>query len=868
MSADASRDKVAPAMSLTAGSSVGRYLIHGLLGSGGMGEVYKASDSVLGRSVALKVLRPELSGDPERLSRFLHEARAASALNHPNILTIHEVGDHDRSRYLVSEFVEGETLRERLARGPLTLREILDIAIQAASALSAAHAASIVHRDIKPDNLMLRPDGYVKVLDFGVATFARSKAPADAEMTVAPQVETGEGMIVGTIAYMSPEQARGLPVDGRSDCYSLGVVLYELVTGRAPFTAPTTTDLLVAILEREPPPLRSGARGLPPQLEWIIEKSLEKDPNLRYQTIADLRVDLQRLKAALESGRLAAASADASRAVDAVVERDLTDDSPEVVALSGVSWASTATAIAATVLIGVAMSYYHLARPGAELPLQLPEGAVLTKARDTVEGFGYKNLGSRTSVTFVDAVDEDDIVRIAGLPAARQAIRDGAVAYWRAGITHSANPSGGLEPDPGDFSVRLDPRGQVVAFATGYATDANARHADRAKATAIGLDAIKKAYDLDASGYELEVVERSFPAGKTELTWRSPSTRYGHVEQLSVNLQGERLVMIERSLQKPRGYEDPETPWPMRIFRGAGPAVIIAVFVIGWGFGLYYLFKTKNWDALTRRLPLALCALVLVQVGLSTISSSGAFQSLLAIIAIAILLIGTALPALSGVMLWIGRQSPARMWAAEQLTRGRVFAQSVAISMFEGASGGAAMAAIGVLADWAALGVPGVQPSISRELNIVDAGIGAAIGDTLSGSAFIVLAIAFAVEVFDRFRINPILSTTIVAIAAGLVAGADQEAMLPGLTLVAGTAVEAAIVVLLYRRRGFLAAWMAGLAAGLLTDAMALRSLDDPDLLRLSSFLITIVVIIAATGAWGAGRGLFRKSPAMVTSGT
>lgn len=214
-------------------------------------------------------------------------------------------------------------------------------------------------------------------------------------------------------------------------------------------------------------------------------------------------------------------------------------------------------------------------------------------------------------------------------------------------------------------------------------------------------------------------------------------------------------------------------------------------------------------------------------------------------------------------MLWIGPQNPARIWAAEQLTRGRVFTHAVSISMVEGVSGGAAMAALGVLADWAALNVAGFQPSISRELNIVDAGIGALIGDTLSGSAFIVLAIAFAIEVFDRFRVNAMLSTAVVAIAAALVAGADQEAILPGLTLVAGAALEATIVVWLYRRRGFLAAWMAGLAAGLLTDAMALRSLDDPDLLTLSGFLITIVVMVAAAGAWGAGRRLFQKSPAL-----
>jgi hypothetical protein len=850
-------------MALETGGTVGRYQIQGLLGSGGMGEVYKAADPVLGRSVALKVLRPELSGDPERLARFLHEARAASALNHPNILTIHEVGDHDRSRFLVSEYVDGETLRERLARGPLTLREILDITIQAASALAAAHAASIVHRDIKPDNLMLRPDGYVKVLDFGVATFARNAASSPDHMATIAPVETTKGMIVGTIAYMSPEQARGLPVDGRSDCYSLGVVLYELVTGRAPFSAPTTSDLLVAILEREPPSLRSVARGLPLQLEWIIDKALEKDPNLRYQTIADFRVDLQRLKSALASGRLATAGLvgeAAAPGADAVVERELTDDSPEVVATSRVSWITTAMATAATIVLAVAMSYYHLARPGADLPLQLPEGGVITKARDTIASFGYSGLGSRTSVTFVDAVDIEDITVMASLPAARDAVRDGMpVAYWRAGITHTANPSGGLEPAAGDFSVRLDPRGQLVAFATGYDTNGSIAHADRARATTIGLEAVKKAFGIDASADELEVVERSFPAGKTELTWRSQALKYGHVEQVRVDLQGDRLIMIERSLQQPRGYKDPPTPMMMRIVQGVGPAVLVGVFVIGWGFGLYYLFTTKNWDALTRRLPLAMCALIVLQVILQSLGSSGILQSLLGAVAIAILLVGTVLPALSGVLLWIGRQSPARMWAAEQLTRGRVFLPAVSASLVDGVSGGAVIAALTVFADWAALSVPGFEPSISRELNAVDATFGAMLGDTISTAAFIVLGVAFAVEALDRFRVHPIVSTIIVAIGAGAIAVTDQPQLMPGLVLLAGWGLAAVVVVWLYRRRGFLAAWIAGMVAGWLTTAMAMQSLEDQDLTRLSSFLMTIVVVIAAAGAWGAGRRLIQK---------
>jgi hypothetical protein len=843
-------------MSLTAGATVGRYQIQSLLGSGGMGEVYKALDAVLGRPVALKVLRRELSADPERLSRFLHEARAASALNHPNILTIHEVGDHDASRFLVSEFVEGETVRQRFERGPLTLREILDIGIQTASALAAAHAASIVHRDIKPDNLMLRPDGYIKVLDFGVATLARSAmGSTDSMVTMAAPVETSAGMIIGTIAYMSPEQARGLAVDGRSDCYSLGVVLYELVTGRAPFAAPTTSDLLVAILEREPPSLRLAARALPPPLEWIIEKALDKDPNLRYQSIADLRVDLQRLKAALEAGRLTGpVPATDGVTVDAPLERDLTDDSPEVVSLGGLSWISAALGAVAIVTLTAAMSYYHQARPGAELPLQLPYGAVVTKARDAIASFGYSNTGSRTNIEFQTTLDVDDVTAMAGLAAARDAIREGTVAEWRVGVADSGDPDGDNQtPPPGSFSVRLSPRGQIAGFATGAPPDSAIAAADRDRATALGLDALRKSYGIDASGYEFEFIQRSFPAGTVEMTWRNPTGRFGHVEQLRVNLQGERVVLIERTFQKPRGYTAPASSIAGRVLQLGGPVVIGGMFVAGWVFGLYVLFKTRNWDALTRPVPLAICTLVLVQVALTTIGS-GALQSAISIVAMSVLLVGTVLPALSGVTLWIGRRNPARLWSAEQLIRGKILIRGVSASLVDGVSGGVAIAAAGVLADWAALTLPGFVPSISREISSVDAGIGSMIGDTMGGSSFVALGIALAVEALDRVRLHAAVSTLIVAVGAGLVAASNQEAILPGLTLIAGMSVAASVAVWLYRSRGFLAVWTAAIVAGFVTDAMAARSLEDPALLQLSNGVLTIVLVLAIVG----GSGLFK----------
>jgi hypothetical protein len=838
-------------MSLSAGTTVGRYQIQGLLGSGGMGEVYRALDPTLGRLVALKVLRPELSGDPERLSRFLHEARAASALNHPNILTIHEVGDHHAARFLVSEFVQGETVRQRLERGSLTLREILDIGIQTASALAAAHAASIVHRDIKPDNLMLRPDGYVKVLDFGVATFARPAAGStDAMVTTAATIEASPGTIIGTIAYMSPEQARGLAVDGRSDCYSLGVVLYELVTGRAPFVAPTTSDLLVAILEREPPSLRLAARMLPAPLEWIIEKALEKDPNLRYQSIADLRVDLQRLKAALESDRLTGQVSEAA-AVDVPIERDLTGESPEVVSLSGLSWRNAALGAVALATLAVAMSYYHQARPGADLPLQLPYGAVVTKARDAIAGFGYPNTGARTDVEFQTALNVTDVTAMAGLAAAREAIREGAVAEWRVGVADSGDPNGDdAEPPPGSYSVRLSPRGQIASFATGSAPDAPVSAADRARAMVLGLNALNTAYGIDASAYEFEFIQRSFPTGTVEMTWRNPIQRFGHVEQVRVNLRGERIVLVERTFEKPQGYTAPESSITARVLRLGGPVVIGGLSVVGWVFGLYVLFKTRNWDALTRPLPLAICILVLVQVALTTIGS-GALQSALSIVAMSVLLVGTVLPALSGVTLWIGRQNPARLWAAEQVIRGNILIRGVAASLVDGVSGGVVIAAVGILADWAALTLPGFVPSIAREIDAVEAGIGSMIGETIGGSSFIALGIALAVEALDRLRLKAVVSTLIVAGGAALVAASNQVAVLPGLTLIAGLGAGATVAVWLYRSRGFLAVWTAVVVAGLVTDAMAARSLEDPALLQLSNGVFTIVFLLTLAGGWG-----------------
>ena len=290
--------------SIAAGDRFNQYRILSQLGAGGMGEVYLAEDTSLRRKVALKFLPVVLTKDKAHLRRFEVEARAVAALSHPNVCTIHEVIETEDGRHcIVMEYIAGMTLRERLLKGRISINEALEIAIQIASALSSAHNEGIVHRDIKPENVMLREDGYVKVLDFGLAKLAETTpdSAASAAETRSIEVKTLPGVLMGTVAYMSPEQARGLPVDVRTDVWSLGVVLYEMVAGRQPFQGPTPTDVIIGIAEREPTPLAEFAPEAS-QLEQVIAQTLAKDRNDRYGTASEALVDLKNLKRELELG--------------------------------------------------------------------------------------------------------------------------------------------------------------------------------------------------------------------------------------------------------------------------------------------------------------------------------------------------------------------------------------------------------------------------------------------------------------------------------------------------------------------------------------------------------------------------------------
>jgi non-specific serine/threonine protein kinase len=302
------------------GQTITHYKVTARLGSGGMGEVFRATDSRLGRDVALKFLPAEMARDAQALERFQREARAASALNHPHIAVIHDIGEHNGQPFIVMELLEGRTLRERIAASTIESSELLEMALQMADALDAAHTRGIVHRDIKPANIFVSSRGQIKILDFGLAKISSQPLPdqdhlSDMHTLGAEEINlTSPGVAMGTVAYMSPEQARGEDLDARTDLFSLGAVLYEMATGRRAFAGDTSAVIFDFILNRAPAPLSQFKRPLPPKFDEVISKLLEKDRDFRYQSAGELRSDLKRLKRDSSSGKIAAAGSGASSA--------------------------------------------------------------------------------------------------------------------------------------------------------------------------------------------------------------------------------------------------------------------------------------------------------------------------------------------------------------------------------------------------------------------------------------------------------------------------------------------------------------------------------------------------------------------------
>ncbi|HEX6728877.1 MAG TPA: protein kinase [Pyrinomonadaceae bacterium] len=412
-------------MTLASGTKLGRYEIRSKIGAGGMGEVYLARDTELDRTVAIKILPAEYATDQRRLNRFIQEAKAASALNHPHILTIHEVGQASDTRFIATEYIEGETLRDRIRRGSKNLNEILEIAIQTTGALAAAHAAGIIHRDLKPENIMVRPDGYVKVLDFGLAKLTLPQdSPTDPEAQTKAMINTGAGIVIGTAHYMSPEQAKGIELDVRTDLWSLGVVLYEMITRRQPFTGDTPTETISLILQKDPTPITQHVSEVPGELERLVHKALAKDREERYQTAKDLLVDLRALKRKLEvdaemvrtipselravttaGGQRTAANSSDAAAPTSTASSAPGPSSAEYI-FSGIKRHPISLAIAALVIVGASFAIYQY------LHARTSEVAI-----ESIAVLPFQNRSTEADTEYLsDGLAESLIYRLSQLP--------------------------------------------------------------------------------------------------------------------------------------------------------------------------------------------------------------------------------------------------------------------------------------------------------------------------------------------------------------------------------------------------------------------------------------------------------------------
>jgi eukaryotic-like serine/threonine-protein kinase len=426
--------------------SISHYRIIKKIGSGGMGEVFLAEDTRLRRKVALKLLSADLVKNQDRLRRFEQEAFAASALSHPNILVIYEVGVEGDARFIATEFIEGHTLRTTMSRERMTLREVMDLAIQTASALDAAHAAGVVHRDIKPENIMVKSGGHIKILDFGLAKLTEQHAlSADTEAATIARVDTDPGTVMGTVSYMSPEQARGKSVDARSDIFSLGVVVYELIAGRAPFEGETTTDVLAAILKSEPPPLARYLSDAPAELQRIVSKALRKDKEERYQTAKDLLIDLKGLKDELdaqarlerstspEAGAVALSTSSGAAVTSAKEYADRTSgrttSSAEYIVTS-IKQNKKATAVVLAILLVGCAGLYFLVRPSAP-PKQADEtGAAQPKAISSLAVLPFANASHDPDAEFLsDGISESLINSLSQLSGLKVMARTTAFRY-------------------------------------------------------------------------------------------------------------------------------------------------------------------------------------------------------------------------------------------------------------------------------------------------------------------------------------------------------------------------------------------------------------------------------------------------------
>ena len=832
---------------------ISHYTILAKLGAGGMGEVYKAHDTILDRPVALKILPLELVENADRLRRFIQEAKSASALNHPHIITIYEVGEARAEvveakpdakdtnaptgdlvsvaretpiQYIAMEYIEGETLTAKIHRDRTNLRKLLEYLVQTADGLTKAHAAGIVHRDLKPDNVMINGDGYAKILDFGLAKLvepppANTEQDSD-EVATAILNRSQPGAVMGTIGYMSPEQALGRAVDQRSDIFAFGCILYEMVTGRKPFAGDSMVDSLHKIIYMPAAPVKDFNLNCPYEIQRIIRRCLTKDPEDRYQRIKDIAIDLRDF---LEESKAVSGSAIYSGISSEVlldtpvVETQLDESTPAVLQLSRFSKASVALAVLGLIAVIAIWPLHQRGNIGSELKLDYSKEAAMSKAREVVNGLGYSANNLEWAGRFIGTgFDLKYLANKEGQGAARQAVREGKTAVWQFMFARTSDEaSGGIfstNPRPGQMLVTISPQGQVMSFSTAPEESGDITAVDQSQAVSVATEQTRRWLSFEPAGYNIEVVPRSSPPGLTEVTWRNSTPVLGHKETVRANIQGTKVTRLSRQFDAPQSAKEASA---IADAVSNARTVLVVLAVVGlYVFGVVFLIYSKRWQAFGRKISIA--AALLIGLGIFStfyFQASGSGPSLVQFL---VSLVGTLMvsvaffPSGAGFFEWLRVYSPARLFALEQIIERRFFSPSVASALVHGVLGGTLLIALSEAGTFITSRIPGATPSSSGEIEMVNSGWPIITGIGFSFMIGLIFAggITLLVEFSERVLGHGILASIVPAL---LFAIAETSYLEPRLILIGlsflSSLVTSLLVILLYRRYGFASVWLA-----------------------------------------------------------
>jgi serine/threonine protein kinase len=891
---------------------ISHYNILAKLGAGGMGEVYKAHDVTLDRPVALKILPLQLVEDEDRLRRFVKEAKSASALNHPHIITIYEVGEAKAEiveakaeskgtpesatgplvslarknpiHYIAMEYIEGETLHTMIHRDQTNLRKLLEYLVQAADGLTKAHSAGIVHRDLKPDNIMINRDGYAKILDFGLAKLVEPARQITTEIdreeaATALLRRTQPGAVMGTAGYMSPEQAQGRAVDQRSDIFAFGCILYEAVTGHKPFAGDSLIDSLHKIIYLPAPPVKDFNQNCPYEIQRIIRRCLAKDPEDRYQRVKDIATDLrdflEESKAALSgsgihSGITITPQGSGELLLDApVVESHLDESDPRVLQLTRFSRASVTLAIVGLLGAIALWPLHQRSQIGSELKLDYTREAALSKAREVVASLGYNTSNLEKSSRFTSTnLDLKYLVNKEGRGAAQRAVREGKTAIWQFLFARSSDEAAaagfGGNLKPGQFLVTISPQGQLISFSTPPQESGEIAAVDQKQAAALAAEQARRWLSFEPAGYDPEVIARSNPPGLVEVSWRNPNPVLAHKEIVRADLQGTRVTKLSRQLDPPQSIK--ETSSFSDAASKARTVLLVFTFVAMYAFGVVFLISGKRWYALGRKLPIA--ATVLVGLGILTPiyfespenSPLGLFLASLVLI----LMFSVAFfPSGAGFFEWLRVYNPVRLFGVEQLVKRRIFSRSAASALVHGVLGGALLAAIFAAMGFITTRIPGSIPSVGEEIERVNSGWPLIVAVISSATVGLIFAggITILVELTERLVLKGILASVIPAllIAVAITSYSEQRWVLVGLSFLS-TFMFCLLAVYLYRTRGLAAVWLALSTSFVFEAAVRTHYLQDPGFVWQSNLLVLYVVLLLIAGVWGYLQGRLRTT--------